>query len=62
MPLETSKADEFRKEAEELRIAARGTRHKITRETLLKLAKEYERMAEHPITNQPKKLPRSYSS
>jgi hypothetical protein len=52
-----SKASEFRKQAEDLRNAAQSTAHKITRQTMLKLAAEFDRMAEHPITNFPKKLP-----
>lgn len=53
-----SEASDFRKLANELRRAAEDTGHKITRETLLKMAEEYDRMAAHPITNYPKKLPR----
>ena len=55
---EISKVSEFRAEAKQLRIAARGTAHKVTRETLLKLAEEFERMAEHPVQNHPKQMPR----
>ena len=53
-----SKASDFLKLAKELRTTAKDTAHKITRETLLKLAEEYDRMAAHPITDYPKKLPR----
>jgi F0F1-type ATP synthase membrane subunit b/b' len=52
-----SKVSEFRQQAEDLRNAAAVTAHKITRETLLKLAEEYDRMAANPIANYPKKLP-----
>ena len=51
-----SKVAAFRKEAEELRNSATATKHKITRQTMLKLAEEYERMAKHPVTNYPKQL------
>jgi hypothetical protein len=52
-----SKASEFRELAKELRNAAAETGHKITRETILNLAEEFDRMAAHPMTNLPKKLP-----
>jgi F0F1-type ATP synthase membrane subunit b/b' len=54
---EISKVSEFRQQAEELRNAAEATGHKITRETLLKLAEEYDRMAANPVPNHPKRLP-----
>lgn len=55
---EMSKTDEFRMQAEALRGAAAVTKHEITRETLLKLADEFDRMAENPVSAQPKKMPR----
>jgi hypothetical protein len=55
---EFQKASEFRHQAEELRNAALATKHKITRETLLKLAEAYDRMATYPAMSYPKKLPR----
>jgi hypothetical protein len=53
-----SKASEYRKEAEDLRNTAQATKDKITRNTLLKLAAEYDRMAAYPSPNHPKELPR----
>ena len=53
-----SKASEYRRQAEELREAAMATRHRITRETLLKLAEEFDRLAAYPIQNHPKRMPR----
>ncbi len=50
------KAAEYHVQAEELRKAAEATTHKVTRQTLLKLADEFDRMAAHPFTNFPKKL------
>lgn len=55
---ELQKASEFRHWAEELRNAAVATKHKITRETLLKLAETYDRMATHPAMSYLKRLPR----
>lgn len=56
--VECRKVSEFHLQAQELRNAAMATEHKITRETLLKLAEAYDRMATYPVTNYPKKLPR----
>ena len=53
-----SKASEYRKEAEDLRNTAQATKDKIMRNTLLKLAAEYDRMAAYPSPNHPKELPR----
>jgi F0F1-type ATP synthase membrane subunit b/b' len=53
-----SKASEYRRQAQELREAATTTRDRITRKTLLKLAEEFDRMAEYPIQNHPKQMPR----
>ncbi len=51
-----NKAQEYRQEAEELRIRADNTSNPITRKTLLKLAEEYERMADSPVDDRPKKI------
>jgi hypothetical protein len=51
-----SKASKYREEAEALRSAAAAARDTITRQTILKLAEEYDRMAAHPVTNLPKNL------
>ncbi len=51
-----NKAQEYRQEAEELRNLANITNNPITRKTLLKLAEEYDRMAESPIDDQPRKI------
>jgi hypothetical protein len=53
-----SKSSDYCKQADELRDAARATKDKITRKTLLKLAEEFDRMAAYPATNHPKELPR----
>jgi hypothetical protein len=53
-----STSSDFCKQAEELRNAAKATKDKITRKTLLRLAEEFDRMAAYPATNHPKELPR----
>jgi hypothetical protein len=50
------KAAQYRRQAKELRNAASATDHKINRQTLLKFAEEYDRMARYPDEKQPKKL------
>ena len=52
----TRKVSEYRRQAEELRNAAGATDHQITRDTLLKFAQEYERMALFPVKNYRKVL------
>jgi hypothetical protein len=52
----TCKVSEYRRQAEELRSAADATDHQITRDTLLKFAEEFDRMALHPLENHPKVL------
>jgi hypothetical protein len=47
------KASVYRQQAHKLRNAAKATNN---RATLLKFAEEYDRMAEHPVENQPKKF------
>ena len=54
------KASEFRAQAAALREAAAFTQHQITRQTLLKMAAEYDRMADKPLTTEPKQLPRFF--
>jgi hypothetical protein len=51
-----SKASKYRQQAEELRSAANATDDQLTRETLLKFAEEYDRMALHPVENPAKKF------
>lgn len=51
-----NKASEYRRRAEELRNTAGATNHQITRETLLKFAEVYDRMALHPVETEPKKF------
>jgi hypothetical protein len=53
-----STSSDYCKQAEELRAAARATKDKVTRKTLLKLAEEFDRMAAYPATNHPKELPK----
>ena len=53
----SGKASAYRHEAKELRSAAAATGNRVTRETLLKLAEEYERMAQCPVESLPKRLP-----
>jgi hypothetical protein len=50
------KVAEYRRQAKELRNAASATDHQITRDTLLKFAKEFDRMALYPVENYPKVL------
>jgi hypothetical protein len=50
------KVYEYRQQAEELRTAADATDNPITRDTLLKFAEEYDRMAQQPVENHPKVL------
>jgi hypothetical protein len=52
-----SKESKLRKEADELRAVAGTAKNEITRKTLLRLAEEYDRLAAHPVTNYPKKIP-----
>jgi hypothetical protein len=52
----TRKAYEYRQQAEELRAAADETDNPKNRDTLLKLADEFDRMALHPVENHPKVL------
>jgi len=49
----------YRQHAEELRTTASGMGSRINRDTLLKFAEEYDRMAENPVENLPKKLRRT---
>jgi hypothetical protein len=44
-----------------LRSAANATDDQLTRETLLKFAEEYDRMALHPVENHPKVLKLSWT-
>jgi hypothetical protein len=55
------KASEYRRRAQELRKAAQATTHQVTRDTLLKFAEEYDRMALHPVENYPKVLKLSWT-
>ena len=45
----------YRQHAEELRTTASGVGSRINRDTLLKFAEEYDRMAQNPVEIVPKK-------
>lgn len=47
----------YRKRAKGLRDDAAAAPHEITRETLVKLSEEYDRMAAYQVIIYPKKLP-----
>ena len=56
LPPDGDKASEYRRRAEELRNMASATHNQITRQTLLKFAELYDRMALYPVENEPRKL------